>query len=112
MRAESDERLTSMVGQLALDSRNLVIDEVRLAQLELHQGARAAARGVAGVAAAFGIAVIAATATTALFAMLLGDALGELWLGCVVIGAAEILVGTILVSRGRRRLATPAELGR
>ena len=112
MRAESNETLSTMVGQLAADSKRLVVNEVRLAYLEVDEGARAAARGLAGIAAAFGIAVIAAAATTVLFAILLGNLTGRLWLGCLIIGAIELLAGAIFVARGRRTLTTPITSGR
>lgn len=112
MRAESNETLSTMVAQLAADSKRLVLDEVRLAHLELDEGARGAARGLAGIAAAFGIAVIAAAATTILFAILLGNLTGRLWLGCLITGAIELAAGALFFARGRRTLATPVSTTR
>ena len=105
MRAESAATLSVMVGQLATDSKRLVSDEVRLARLEIEDGARAASRGLAGVAAALGIAVIAASAATVLVAMLLGDLTGRLWLGALIVGAVELLVGAGIFKHGRATLA-------
>ncbi|MDQ2765616.1 MAG: phage holin family protein [Gemmatimonadota bacterium] len=107
MRAESTEPLTKMVGQLAADAKRLVVDEVRLAHLEIDEGARAAARGLAGIATALGVAAIAATATTVLFAILLGDLTGKLWAGCLITGAVELLAGALLYARGQKTLAAP-----
>lgn len=93
-----------MVGQLAVDSKQLVRDEVRLAHLEIDEGARGASRGLAGIAAAFGIAVIAASAATVLIAMPLRDLTGRLWLGAIIVGAFELLAGGIFYGWGRATL--------
>jgi len=107
MRAESKESLTSMVGQLAADSKRLVVGEVRLGFIRLDEGARVAARALAGIAAAFVIAVIAASATTALFAMLIGDLAGALWIGCLITGVIELLAAALLLARGRATMSSP-----
>jgi hypothetical protein len=105
MGADEDASLPEMVGQLAADSKRLVSDEVRLAHLEIEEGARGASRGLAAVAAAFGIAVIATSAATLLIAMLVGDLTGRLWLGALLVGAIEVMVGGVLYRRGRLTLS-------
>lgn len=105
MGSDADAPLSVMVGQLAADSKRLVSDEVRLAHLEIDEGARGASRGLAAVAAAFGIAVIAASAATLLIAMLLGDLTGRPWLGALLVGAIELIAGGVVYRRGRLTLA-------
>ncbi|MBK5189387.1 MAG: phage holin family protein [Gemmatimonadaceae bacterium] len=97
-----------MVRQLAVDSQRLLADEVRLARLEIDAGARHATRGVAGIAAAFGIGVIAASSATVLFAMLVGELTGRLWLGALIVGALELIAGAVFYVRGRATLSAPA----
>lgn len=109
MGADADASLSEIVGQLAADSKQLVSAEVRLAHLEIEEGARRASRGIAAVAAAFGIAVIAASAITLLMAMLLGTLTGRPWLGAVLVGGVELIAGGVLFRRGRLTLSGDSE---
>ncbi len=108
MREAIEPSVTEMLGRLRADSQQLVSDEVRLAKLEVHEGARHLSRGLAGLAAAFGIAIIAATAATVLAIMLAGNLTGELWLGALIVGAVEILLGFAFYKRGRASLLAKA----
>lgn len=111
MRDATEHSIKEMLGQLGADSRQLVSGEVRLAKLEVHEGARHLARGLAGVAAALGIAVIAATAATVLAIMVAGSLAGQLWIGALIVGALETFVGIAFYKRGqaslRGKAATP-----
>ncbi|MEO6211045.1 MAG: phage holin family protein [Gemmatimonadaceae bacterium] len=100
----TDHSIKEMLGQLGADSRQLLSGEARLAKLEVHEGARHLARGLAGVAAALAIAVIAATAATVLAIMVAGNLAGHLWIGALIVGALEILVGAAFYKRGQASL--------
>lgn len=101
MHEEGDDSIKQMVGRLAADSSRLVTGEVRLARLEIDEAAQAASRGVAAIASAFGIAVIAAAGTTCLLAMLVGHLAGQFWIGAVSVGVMQLVIGAVLVRRGR-----------
>ena len=105
MPADTDAPLSVIVGQLATDSKRLVSNEVRLAQLEVAEAARGGSRGLAAVAAAFGIGVIAASAATVAVVIMLGDLLGRLWLAALIVGAVEVAAGALFFNRGRATLA-------
>ncbi|MBA3831874.1 MAG: phage holin family protein [Chthoniobacterales bacterium] len=108
MREAIEPSITEMLGRLGADSQQLVADEVRLAKLELNEGARHLSRGLAGVVAAFGIAIIAATAATVLAIMLAGNLTGNLSLGALIVGALELLLGLAFYKRGRASLLPKA----
>ncbi|MEP7087951.1 MAG: phage holin family protein [Gemmatimonadota bacterium] len=108
MREAIEPSITEILGRLGADSKQLVSDEVRLAKLEVHESARHLSRGLAGLAAALGIAIIAATAATVLGIMLAGNLTGNLWLGALIVGALEMLVGFAFYKRGRASLLPKA----
>ncbi len=105
---EKSGSIPALVRELAADSEHLVSNEVRLAKLSVIDGAHVASRGLTRIFAAFGIAVIAATLLTALLGMLIGRLTGHGWLGALIVGIAELLVGMLLFRRGQAALSFEA----
>jgi uncharacterized membrane protein YqjE len=93
--------IPDLMHRLRDDSKRLVADEVRLAKLELHESVQRGGAGAMYLGMAFGIAVIAAVMLTLLIVTLVGRvAAGHMWVGALVAGAAELMLGGWLVKRG------------
>ena len=105
---DADTRITDLVGRLKDDSKRLITDEVKLAKLEVSESAKDAGRGMVWVATAFGIAVIGMVALTIFLTTVIGRAVdGHMYVGALVTGALEVLLGLWLVKRGARKLKEP-----
>src|SRR5829696_5303318 len=100
--------IPDLIRRLAVDSKRLVGDEVRLAKLEVRENVRTGVRGALWMALAFGAAVVALVALTVLVAAVLGRLLGNYWAGALITGALELLVAFFLVKRGLDRLKQPS----
>jgi uncharacterized membrane protein YqjE len=107
-RIEPDSRITDLVGQLKDDSKRLLTDEVKLAKLEVSESAEHAGRGAMWVGIAFGVGVIGLVALTIFLTTVIGRAVGgHMYVGALVAGALEVIVGLLLFRRGVRKLREP-----
>jgi hypothetical protein len=103
-----DAGIPDLVGRLADDSRRLLGDEARLAKLELREGAARAKSGAQVLAVAFGTGVAAAAALTLLVATGVGRlAAGHMWVGAIMAGVLDLLVGALLIAAGALELREP-----
>jgi hypothetical protein len=108
---DADPGIADLIRRLTDDSKRLAGNEVRLAKLEMAEHVRQGGRGAVELGIAFGAAVIAATALTVCLVALIASATGRLWIGALVTGAAELLIGFLLMRRGTRVLSrTPYSL--
>ena len=93
--------IPDLVRRLTDDSKRLAADELRLAKLEVHESIRTGARGAMWTAVALAVAIIALVALTVLLISMSGLFGGaNYWAGALIVGAAEIVVGWILLRRG------------
>jgi uncharacterized membrane protein YqjE len=107
-RIEPDSRITDLVGQLKDDSKRLLTDEVKLAKLEVSESAEHAGHGAMWVGIAFGVGVIGLVALTIFLTTVIGRAVGgHMYVGALVAGALEVIVGLLLFRRGVRKLREP-----
>ncbi len=102
---DPEAKVVDLIGRLIDDSRRLASDEVRLAKLETGESLHVGARGAIRIAIAFGVGIIALLAFTLFLATILGRVTGELWIGTLIAGALEAIVGALLVMLGVKRLA-------
>jgi hypothetical protein len=102
--------IPDLISRLKDDSKRLVADEVRLAKLELHESVQQGGTGAMYLAIAFGVAVIAAVMVTLLFVTLVGRAAnGHMWIGALLTGIVELVVGVWLMKRGFTVVAESAK---
>jgi uncharacterized membrane protein YqjE len=99
-----DTKITDLISRLADDSKRLVSDEVRLARLEMGESAHVASRGGVWLGLAFGFGIIALVAFTVLLTTIFGHLTGRMWIGALIAGALEAIVGALLILRGTRTL--------
>lgn len=97
---DPDARITDLIGRLGDDSKRLLRDEVRLAKMEAGESVHTATRGVAWMAIALGVAILALVALTILGIVLIRHFTGRLWIGALVTGVVEIIVGAVLLKLG------------
>jgi hypothetical protein len=107
MPLDPDAGIPDLIRRLADDSKRLALDEVRLAKLEVRESVHSAARGTVRLAIAFGASVVALTALTIALAALIGRLLGNYWAGTLIVGALEVGVAYLLVTRGLKKMKEP-----
>jgi len=101
--ARPELSLTEVVGKLGDDLTALLTTQIEIAKLEIKQEASSAARGPAMLSAGGLAAVVAVFMLSAAAAWAIAAPLNE-WLGFLIVGLVWVLVGTVLVLIGRRRL--------
>ncbi|HUQ83987.1 MAG TPA: phage holin family protein [Gemmatimonadaceae bacterium] len=105
IRIDPDAGIPDLIRRLTEDSRRLAGDEVRLAKLELHDSMNTGVRGATQIAVALAVGIVAAVALTVLLIAVVGViANRNYWVGALVIGAAELIAGWILLRRGTTAL--------
>lgn len=105
IRTDPDAGIPDLIRRLTEDSRRLASDEVRLAKLELHDSVHTGVRGAARIAVALAVGVVAAVALTVLLIAVIGlVADRNYWVGALVVGAAELIVGWIFLRRGAKAI--------
>ena len=105
-----DSGIPDLVRSLASDSKRLMSDEVRLAKLELREGVATAKSGGKILAVAGGLGLAAVVAFTVFVATLIGRlAAGHMWVGTLIAGAIDLIVGVVLLRKGLGDFAEPAE---
>jgi uncharacterized membrane protein YqjE len=100
-RADTEAGIPDLVRRLADDSKRLASDEVQLAKLELQESVRTGAHGSIQIALAIAFGIVAAVALTVLGVTAVSAALGDkYWVGALIVGAMEALIGALLLRRG------------
>jgi uncharacterized membrane protein YqjE len=109
LRIDPDNGIPDLIRSLADDSKRLAGDEVRLAKLELHQSVRTGVKGTVRLALALAFAIVAAVALTVLLVMVVSAVLNDnYWAGALIVGALELLAGTLMLRRGLTAVAKPS----
>jgi len=109
MPVDPDTGIPDLISRLGDDSKRLVMDEVHLAKLELREGLSRAGSGALRLSIAFGVGVVAMVAFTLLLATLIGRFVsGHMWVGALITGAVEVLVGLWLIKRGLMAYKEPS----
>lgn len=100
----SDPSLGELFRQLTQDSAILIRQEVALAKAELRENMRNVGRSIAMIAVGGALAVIGMLALTAFLVVLLGDLIGNYWLGALIVGLLFAVIGGVLISTHLNRL--------
>src|SRR4051812_36410447 len=109
MPVDPDAGIPDLVRRLSDDSKRLLRDEARLAKLELSDNARRAGKGTMLLVVAFGIGVVAAVMLTLLAVTLIGRvAGGHMWIGALVTGVVEAVIGVVLLKKGTHEFSEPS----
>ena len=106
---DPDTGIPELIRRLADDGKRLVADEIRLAKIETSDNVKRSGRGGLRLAIAFGIGVVALVGFTVMLATLIGRIVnGHMWLGAIVAGIVDLVVGLVLIKRGTAALAEPS----
>ena len=106
---DPDTGIPDLIRRLTDDSKRLVTNEVQLAKIEAKDSIKRATKGVVWLALAFGVSVVMLSALTIFVATLIGRAAeGHMWVGALVTGLAELVLGAWLVKKGIASLAEPS----
>ena len=109
MVVDPDTGIPELIHRLADDSKRLVTDEVRLAKLEMRENLKRGGKDVMWLGAAFGVGIVAMIALTLFVVTLIGRVLnGHMWVGALVTGAIELVVGIVMVKRGTAAFKEPS----
>jgi len=109
MPMDPDSGIPDLISRLGDDSKRLLMDEVQLAKLELRESVSRAGHGVLRLGIAFGVGVVAMVAFTLLLATLIGRIVsGHMWLGALITGVVELVVGLWMIKRGMASYAEPS----
>lgn len=99
--SDPDTGIPDLIRRLTDDSKRLMTDEVQLAKIETKDSMRRAAKGALWMGLAFGAGVVMLVSLTILLATLIGRLVnGHMWLGALVTGALELVLGVWLLKRG------------
>jgi uncharacterized membrane protein YqjE len=106
---DPDTGIPDLIRRLTDDSKRLVTDEVQLAKLEAKDSLHRAARGGIWLALAFGVSIVMLVALTVFVATLIGRVANDhMWLGALVTGVVELVLGFWLLKRGLSAYAKPS----
>jgi hypothetical protein len=109
MQVDPDAGIPDLVRRLSDDSKRLLRDEARLAKLEMTENVRRAGKGTMLLVVAFGVGVVAAVMLTLLSVTLIGRAAsGHMWVGALVTGIVEVVVGAMLLKKGLHAFTEPS----
>lgn len=109
MHIDPDIGIPDLVRSLKDDSKRLMQDEIRLGKLELHDDVHRAGRGSLWLGAAFAVGLVALVLGTVAVATLIGRLVaGHMWVGALVVGVIEVIVGIALVKHGRAVFSKPS----
>lgn len=100
----ADAPIGDLFKQLAQDSSLLVKQEMALAKAEITDSMRGMAKDLAFLAAGGAVLLMGLLVLTAFLVVLVGDIIGNYWLGALIIGLLYALIGGVLVSRGKKKL--------
>ncbi|MFI5229556.1 MAG: phage holin family protein [Gemmatimonadales bacterium] len=106
---DADVGIPELVQRMSDDSKRLAKDEARLVKLETTESVRRAGLGAMWLGIAFAAGVTALVALTLLVSTLIGRLVaGHMWLGAIITGVVEIVIGAWLVKRGLSAAAEPS----
>jgi uncharacterized membrane protein YqjE len=106
---DSDPGIPDLIRRLSDDSKRLVTDEVSLAKIEAKESLSRATRGVMWLALAFGVSIVMLVALTIFLTTLIGRAVnGHMWLGALVTGVIELVLGVYLIKRAMAAITEPS----
>jgi Putative Actinobacterial Holin-X, holin superfamily III len=106
---DPDVGIPDLITRLGDDSKRLLGDEVRLAKLELQDNLKQGAKGAMWLGMAFGVGVVAMVAFTLFVATLIGRVVaGHMWLGALVAGVIDIVLGAVLIKKGIAAYTEPS----
>lgn len=109
MAIDPDVGIPDLVRRLGDDSKRLLSDEVLLAKLEVKDSVRMAGQATMWLGISLGIGVVAMVALTLLVTTLIGRlSAGHMWIGAVVTGILELIVGAWMIKRGISAFAEPS----
>lgn len=109
MHVDPDAGIPDLIRRLSDDGKRLVADEIRLAKIETKENVKRAGRGGIRLALAFGVGVVALVGLTLLLVTLIGRlASGHMWVGAIVTGILELVVGAVLIKKGLGAFAEPS----
>jgi hypothetical protein len=101
-----DRPLSELFTDLVQDTGTLVRQEVQLAKAEVTQSAAQAGKGIGFIAAGGLVAYAGLLAIIAAVILLLWRNGLTDWIAALVVGAAVVLIGVMLLMRGRSMLQT------
>jgi uncharacterized membrane protein YqjE len=105
LRIDPETGIPDLIRRLRDDSKRLAEDEIRLAKLELHESMHEGMRGSIWLGLALAFTVVAAVALTVLLIAAVSAALNHnYWAGALIIGALEVVVGVLMLRRGKFRM--------
>lgn len=106
---DPDTGIPDLIRRLTDDSKRLVTDEVQLAKMEAKDSLHGVTRGALWMGLAFGASVVMLVALTIFLTTLIGRiANGHMWVGALVTGIVELVVGGLLVKKGIGILSSPS----
>jgi hypothetical protein len=109
MPVDPDTGIPELIHRLGDDSKRLVADEFRLAKLEVRDNLRRGGKDAMWLAAAFGVSVVAMLAFTLFLITLIGRIVnGHMWVGALVAGVLELVLGMIVLRRGLAAFREPS----
>lgn len=109
MAIDPDVGIPDLVRRLGDDSKRLLSDEVLLAKLEVKDSVRMAGQATMWLGISLGIGVVAMVALTLFVTTLIGRlSAGHMWIGAVVTGILELIVGAWMIKRGISAFAEPS----
>ena len=109
MHVDPDAGIPDLIRRLSDDGKRLVADEIRLAKIETKENVKRAGRGGIRLALAFGVGVVALVGLTLLLVTLIGRlASVHMWVGAIVTGILELVVGAVLIKKGLGDFAEPS----
>lgn len=106
---DPDTGIPDLVHRLSDDSKRLMNDEIRLAKLEMKDDLMRGAKGAMYLAIAFAFGVALILAFTVFVATLIGRFVaGHMWLGTLIAGVLDLVIGGILVKMGVSAYTEPS----
>jgi hypothetical protein len=109
IRVDPDAGIPDLVRRLGDDGKRLISNEIQLAKLETTESVHRAGVGAAWMGVAFAVGVITLVALTIFLITAIGRvASGHMWVGSLIVGAAELVLSLMLLKRGVKALAAPS----
>lgn len=104
--AGGEPSLGELFKELAQESSVLLKQEMALAKSEMRENLRGAVKDVTMMAVGGAVLLMAALVLTAFLVVLVGDLMGNYWLGALIIGLLYAVVGWIMLSRAKSNLSS------
>ena len=109
MPVDPETGIPELIHRLGDDSKRLVADEFRLAKLEVRENLKRGGKDAMWLGAAFGVGVVAMLAFTLFLITLIGRIVnGHMWVGALVTGILEVVLGMVVLRRGLAAFKEPS----